>query len=72
MELMTTYNSDNDDNDNNELNLLDHQIEHFDNIKNSLIKYSRAIDASDTGTGKTYVYLGLYVLNQLFLLGCAS
>lgn len=36
MELMTTYNS---DNDNNELNLLDHQIEHFDNIKKSLIKY---------------------------------
>ena len=57
MELMTTSNN----NANNQVNLLEHQIEHFGNIKNSLIKYSRAIDASDTGTGKTYVSIKLCV-----------
>lgn len=47
------------DNFNKKINLLDHQLLHFSNIKNSLIKYSRAIDASDTGTGKTYVSVKL-------------
>jgi superfamily II DNA or RNA helicase len=41
-------------NDSN-LQLLDHQIKHYSNIKNSITKYSRALDASDTGTGKTYI-----------------
>jgi superfamily II DNA or RNA helicase len=44
-----------DDDKNNSINLLDYQINHYNNIKKSLKKYSRAIDASDTGTGKTYV-----------------
>lgn len=44
-----------DDNENICIKLLDHQIKHYDNIKKSIEKYSRAIDASDTGTGKTYV-----------------
>ncbi len=35
--------------------LLDHQKAHYKNIYSSIKKYSRAIDASDTGTGKTYV-----------------
>lgn len=35
--------------------LLDHQKSHFKNILASIKKYSRALDASDTGTGKTYV-----------------
>ena len=43
----------------NSITLLDHQIKHFDNIKNCLVKYSRAIDASETGTGKTYVSVKL-------------
>lgn len=40
---------------NNSIKLLDHQIKHHASIKKSIEKYSRAIDASDTGTGKTYV-----------------
>ncbi len=35
--------------------LLDHQKSHYKNILASIKKYSRALDASDTGTGKTYV-----------------
>jgi superfamily II DNA or RNA helicase len=35
--------------------LLDYQKSHYKNIYNSIKKYSRALDASDTGTGKTYV-----------------
>lgn len=35
--------------------LLEHQNEHYENIKKSIINNSRALDASDTGTGKTYV-----------------
>lgn len=34
--------------------LLSYQIEHATSILNSLQKYSRALDTSDTGTGKTY------------------
>jgi superfamily II DNA or RNA helicase len=35
--------------------LLDHQKSHYKNILTSVRKHSRALDASDTGTGKTYV-----------------
>jgi superfamily II DNA or RNA helicase len=35
--------------------LLDHQQTHYNNILTSIQKHSRALDASDTGTGKTYV-----------------
>ncbi len=35
--------------------LLDHQKSHYKNILASIKKYSRGLDASDTGTGKTYV-----------------
>ncbi len=35
--------------------LLDHQKSHYKNILASVKKHSRALDASDTGTGKTYV-----------------
>ena len=34
--------------------LLEYQIPHVDNLINSLNKYNRCLDASDTGTGKTY------------------
>lgn len=34
--------------------LLSYQIPHTENIIYSLNKYKRALDASDTGTGKTY------------------
>ena len=34
--------------------LLSYQIPHMENIKNSIKRYGRALDASDTGTGKTY------------------
>jgi SNF2 family DNA or RNA helicase len=34
--------------------LLEYQIPHVDNLVNSLKKYNRCLDASDTGTGKTY------------------
>jgi superfamily II DNA or RNA helicase len=52
-------NNDNDIKHKNTFELLDYQINHYANIKNSLIKYSRAIDASDTGTGKTFVSVKL-------------
>ena len=35
--------------------LLDYQFDHYNNILASIKKHSRALDASDTGTGKTYV-----------------
>ena len=38
-----------------EIKLLEHQIIHYENIKKSIIQHSRALDASDTGTGKTFV-----------------
>ena len=46
---------------NNEVNfdLLEHQKIHCINIKNSIIKHSRALDTSDTGTGKTFVSVKL-------------
>jgi len=34
--------------------LLSYQIQHVDNLVYSLGRYKRALDASDTGTGKTY------------------
>jgi superfamily II DNA or RNA helicase len=34
--------------------LLDHQQTHYNNILTSIQKHSRSLDASDTGTGKTY------------------
>lgn len=37
------------------IRLLDYQTAHCEKIKNALLKYSRALDCSDTGTGKTYV-----------------
>ena len=46
-------------NEQNEINLLNYQVKHYSNIKNAIIKYSRAIDASDTGTGKTYISVKL-------------
>ena len=33
---------------------LSYQIQHIENIAKSILKHGRAIDASDTGTGKTY------------------
>jgi len=47
------------DNNEDKINLLDYQILHYENLKKSINKYSRAIDASDTGTGKTYVSIKL-------------
>jgi superfamily II DNA or RNA helicase len=44
---------------NNTIALLEHQLDHYENIKNSIVKHSRGIDASDTGTGKTYVSVKL-------------
>jgi len=44
-------------NQNNELpmnKLLQYQKEHLENIIGSLVNYNRALDASDTGTGKTF------------------
>lgn len=38
-------------------NCLDYQAVHISNIIRSLAKYKRALDASDTGTGKTYASL---------------
>lgn len=43
----------------NNIDLLDYQIKHYKIIKDAIINYSRAIDASDTGTGKTYISLKL-------------
>ena len=44
---------------NKDIKLLDHQKTHYTLISNSLIKHSRALDASDTGTGKTFVSVKL-------------
>ncbi len=44
---------------NNKLKLLPHQMCHYFNIKKSIIKHSRCLDASDTGTGKTFVSIKL-------------
>lgn len=38
--------------------LLDYQKIHVESIINSLVFYNRAIDASDTGTGKTFTSIG--------------
>lgn len=48
------------------IKLLDYQKEHADTIIDSIINHSRALDASDTGTGKTYV--SVYVCQQLNLI----
>lgn len=39
--------------------LLEYQIEHVDILSNAITKYHRALDTSDTGTGKTYCAIGL-------------
>lgn len=39
--------------------LLSYQIPHVKNLLKSLLQYSRALDASDTGTGKTYSTVAL-------------
>ncbi|AGF85457.1 helicase [Moumouvirus goulette] len=41
--------------------LLDYQIEHVKNLKRSLEIHNRALDTSDTGTGKTYTSIALCV-----------
>lgn len=46
-------------NENKDIKLLDHQKTHYTLISNSLVKHSRALDASDTGTGKTFVSVKL-------------
>lgn len=48
------------------IKLLDYQREHAETIMTAIIKHSRALDASDTGTGKTYV--SVYVCQQLNLI----
>ena len=48
------------------IKLLDYQNDHADTIMSSIINYSSALDASDTGTGKTYV--SIYVCQQLNLM----
>ena len=39
--------------------LLPYQIEHTEILSNAIIKYSRALDTSDTGTGKTFCAIAL-------------
>jgi superfamily II DNA or RNA helicase len=39
--------------------LLDYQIEHVDSLKKVIQSHGRALDASDTGTGKTYTSIAL-------------
>ena len=46
-------------NENKDIKLLDYQKAHYTLILNSLVKHSRALDASDTGTGKTFVSVKL-------------
>ncbi|QGR53832.1 helicase [Moumouvirus maliensis] len=41
--------------------LLDYQIEHVKNLKKTIEVHNRALDASDTGTGKTYTSIALCV-----------
>ena len=41
--------------ENKDIKLLEYQQTHYSNIKKSIITHSRALDASDTGTGKTFV-----------------
>jgi superfamily II DNA or RNA helicase len=50
----------------NHINLLEYQTIHYSNIKKSIINHSRALDASDTGTGKTFVSVKL--CNELGLI----
>ena len=47
------------------MKLLDYQTEHAEKIKSAIQKHSRAIDASETGTGKTYV--SIFVCKKLGL-----
>jgi len=39
--------------------LFDYQLDHLNNLLSSISKYRRCLDASDTGTGKTYVAVAL-------------
>lgn len=45
--------------------LLNYQHSHVDNLIHSLTTYSRALDASDTGTGKTYSAIAICALLNL-------
>ena len=45
--------------------LLEYQIPHVYNIIKSLERYNRALDASDTGTGKTYSSIAVAMLLKL-------
>lgn len=46
--------------------LLPYQIQHVNNLHNTLILHKRALDASDTGTGKTYTTI--YLCKKLNLI----
>ena len=46
--------------------LLSYQIQHVNNLHNTLILHKRALDASDTGTGKTYTTI--YLCKKLNLI----
>lgn len=48
------------------IKLLDYQKEHAEKIMLSILENSRALDASDTGTGKTYV--SVWICQQLKLI----
>ena len=41
--------------------LLDFQIPHVNFLKSAIQKHGRALDASDTGTGKTYAAIAMCV-----------
>src|SRR5581483_4208838 len=41
--------------------LLDYQIEHVKSLKKTIQSHQRALDASDTGTGKTYTSIALCI-----------
>ena len=45
--------------------LLNYQIKHVENLIYSLKKYNRALDASDTGTGKTYTSIATCISMNL-------
>jgi superfamily II DNA or RNA helicase len=45
--------------------LLSYQLEHVNSLATSIKKYKRALDASDTGTGKTYTTIALCKMLKL-------
>ena len=46
-------------------NLLPYQVEHVENLCESIKNYKRALDASDTGTGKTYTSIAICIILNL-------